>query len=185
MASFMENNSFLFGANEAYISELYAQFLKDSGSVDADWAEFFCELDDDTKEFLKDWEGASWSRRETSVGGCGNGSVSMSDATVGMTQAASPQAQYVPMPMALPDQIRQATTDSLRALMLIRNYRVRGHLHANLDPLVGLSDIDKSRTLYQSSVRLIDIDLGYVHGTSSVSHLSYGRHPTGQPVAPR
>ena len=106
MASFMENNSFLFGANEAYISDLYAQFLKDSGSVDADWAEFFCELDDDTKEFLKDWEGASWSRRETSVVGSGNGSVSMSDATVDMTQAASPQAQYVPMPMALPRQHR-------------------------------------------------------------------------------
>ena len=29
----------------------------------------------------------------------------------------------------------QATRDSIRALMLIRAYRMRGHLHANLDPL--------------------------------------------------
>ena len=33
------------------------------------------------------------------------------------------------------DQLRAATLDSLRALMLIRAYRVRGHLQANLDPL--------------------------------------------------
>ncbi|MBI09317.1 MAG: 2-oxoglutarate dehydrogenase E1 component [Rhodospirillaceae bacterium] len=174
MASFMENNSFLFGANEAYISELYAQFLKDSGSVDADWAEFFGELDDDTKEFLKDWEGASWSRRETSVVGSGNGSVSMSDATVGMTQAASPQAQYVPMPMALPDQIRQATTDSLRALMLIRNYRVRGHLHANLDPLglvEKISHADLDPASYGFTERDLDrpIFINYVLGLETAS----------------
>ena len=31
--------------------------------------------------------------------------------------------------------VQQATRDSVRALMLIRAYRARGHLHANLDPL--------------------------------------------------
>ncbi|HTG80001.1 MAG TPA: hypothetical protein VL553_10430, partial [Sphingomicrobium sp.] len=34
--------------------------------------------------------------------------------------------------------IRRAAEDSIRAMMLIRTYRVRGHLAANLDPL-GLS----------------------------------------------
>ena len=63
----MKNSSFLFGANETYIAELYVQFLKDPGSVDSDWAEFFGELDDETQEFLKDRDGASWSPRKTSV----------------------------------------------------------------------------------------------------------------------
>src|SRR5204862_5830299 len=31
--------------------------------------------------------------------------------------------------------IRRAAEDSIRAMMLIRTYRVRGHLAANLDPL--------------------------------------------------
>ncbi len=31
--------------------------------------------------------------------------------------------------------IQQATKDSVRAIMLIRAYRMRGHLHANLDPI--------------------------------------------------
>jgi 2-oxoglutarate dehydrogenase E1 component len=36
---------------------------------------------------------------------------------------------------ASPDEIRRAAEDSIRAMMLIRTYRVRGHLAANLDPL--------------------------------------------------
>jgi 2-oxoglutarate dehydrogenase E1 component len=38
-------------------------------------------------------------------------------------------------------EIKQAASDSIRAMMLIRTYRVRGHLAANLDPL-GLSHRD-------------------------------------------
>src|SRR5436190_6204627 len=37
-----------------------------------------------------------------------------------------------------PQAIRRAAEDSIRAMMLIRTYRVRGHLAADLDPL-GLS----------------------------------------------
>ncbi|WP_037551791.1 2-oxoglutarate dehydrogenase E1 component [Sphingomonas sp. URHD0057] len=40
-----------------------------------------------------------------------------------------------------PDEIRRAAEDSIRAMMLIRTYRVRGHLAARLDPL-GLSRMD-------------------------------------------
>ncbi|HKP33487.1 MAG TPA: 2-oxoglutarate dehydrogenase E1 component, partial [Sphingomicrobium sp.] len=36
---------------------------------------------------------------------------------------------------ATPDEIRRAAEDSIRAMMLIRTYRVRGHLAADLDPL--------------------------------------------------
>src|SRR5207237_7371209 len=32
-------------------------------------------------------------------------------------------------------EVERATRDSIRALMLIRAYRARGHFHANLDPL--------------------------------------------------
>src|SRR6476659_1075964 len=42
---------------------------------------------------------------------------------------------------ASPDEVRRAAQDSVRAMMLIRTYRVRGHLAARLDPL-GLSRMD-------------------------------------------
>jgi 2-oxoglutarate dehydrogenase E1 component len=40
---------------------------------------------------------------------------------------------------ASPEEIRRAAEDSIRAMMLIRTYRVRGHLAADLDPLGLLS----------------------------------------------
>ena len=40
-----------------------------------------------------------------------------------------------PRPVADGEAVRQATSDSIRALQLIRAYRVRGHLEADLDPL--------------------------------------------------
>src|SRR5687767_13405512 len=74
--------------------------------------------------------------------------------------------------------IRRAADDSIRAMMLIRTYRVRGHLAANLDPLGlvqrelpadltpayhGFSDADLDRKIYlggclgfeQASIRQI------------------------------
>lgn len=39
------------------------------------------------------------------------------------------------------NEISEAAADSIRAMMLVRTYRVRGHLAANLDPL-GLSNIE-------------------------------------------
>ncbi len=42
---------------------------------------------------------------------------------------------------AEPDAVRRAADDSIRAMMLIRSYRVRGHLAAKLDPL-GLAHFE-------------------------------------------
>ena len=62
-----------------------------------------------------------------------------------------------------PDAVRRAADDSIRAMMLIRTYRVRGHLAAKLDPLGlthselpadltpayhGFSDADLDRPIY-------------------------------------
>ena len=134
--------------------------------------EFFGQLDDSAKEFLREQDGASWSPRKTSVLGCGNGGMSMSDATAGVAAPAySPAPQ---MPTAAPAQIRQATTDSIRAFMLIRNYRVRGHLHANLDPL-GLveppSHADLEPATYGFSEADMDrpIFINYVLGLETAS----------------
>ena len=48
--------------------------------------------------------------------------------------------------------IHQATRDSVRALMLIRAYRMRGHFHAKLDPLglVPVLELDDGRALSET-----------------------------------
>jgi 2-oxoglutarate dehydrogenase E1 component len=166
----VEENTFLFGANETYIAELYARYTKDPSLVDAGWADFFDGIGEEGQAILADLAGASWAPRGTKVIGGGNGgAASMSDAT-----ASGAQAAPVPQAAAAPDQIRQATSDSIRALMLIRNYRVRGHLHCTLDPLGLVKPIPHSELdpeTYGFTERDLDrpIFLNYVLGLESAS----------------
>src|SRR5208282_3125785 len=53
--------------------------------------------------------------------------------------------------------IRRATRDSVRALMMIRAYRMRGHLHANLDPL-GLEPQKDHEELHPATYGFQDSD---------------------------
>ena len=132
MAIEIKQNSFLFGANSAFIEELYQRYLAEPNSVDPDWARFFAGLNEDAGEVLKELRGASWSPKGTRVITNGENGV-------------EPFADGTPPPVAGTlagagnEEIRAATLDSLRALMLIRAYRVRGHLLADLDPL-GLEE---------------------------------------------
>src|SRR4051794_7370006 len=59
---------------------------------------------------------------------------------------------------ATPDEVRRAAEDSIRAMMLIRTYRVRGHLAANLDPL-GLTRRDVPADLTPAWHGFTDEDL--------------------------
>ena len=65
------------------------------------------------------------------------------------------------------DEVRRAADDSVRAMMLIRTYRVRGHLAARLDPL-GLSRMDVPPDLTPAYHGFTDADLDrsiYLFGT--------------------
>jgi 2-oxoglutarate dehydrogenase E1 component len=103
------------GANAQFIAQLYAKWVTDPNSVDGDFAALFAALDDEAKAVLTDASGASWAPRP-----------------VAFEEEAAPSAAK---PAPLTTDTRAATLDSIRALMLIRAYRVRGHLQAQLDPL--------------------------------------------------
>ncbi len=66
-------------------------------------------------------------------------------------------APAAPVDIAAGD-IRQATLDSIRALMLIRAYRVRGHLEADLDPL-GLKPNEPHPELDPKTYGFTDADM--------------------------
>ena len=121
--------------NAEFIAELYSRFLQNPNSVDPSWVEFFSDLQEDGRAVLNELRGASWAPRPgAQTRGNGGG---------GPVPHPSPCAPAAPMPPAAPVQagrpstaeMRAATLDSIRALMLIRSYRVRGHLLARFDPL--------------------------------------------------
>ncbi|MDX2028616.1 MAG: 2-oxoglutarate dehydrogenase E1 component [Alphaproteobacteria bacterium] len=115
-----EQTSFLYSANGDFIAELYRLYADNPAAVDPSWRSFFEGLHDDARSVLEEMRGASWSPAKTEKVILKNGHESQSAAR----QIA---ASGIPTDTAL--------LDSLRAIWLIRIYRMRGHLLANLDPL--------------------------------------------------
>ncbi|MCB1557003.1 MAG: 2-oxoglutarate dehydrogenase E1 component, partial [Alphaproteobacteria bacterium] len=130
------NLSFLTGANSEYIAHLYNEFLINPEKVDGSWRDFFNALNDNESGLLRELHGASWTPEENRRDRRGFNGAGTSAEFFSGTPPSSPPAGETPLGgEASQTDIRQATLDSVRALMLIRTYRVRGHLLADLDPL--------------------------------------------------
>jgi 2-oxoglutarate dehydrogenase E1 component len=131
-------SSFLQGTNAAYIDDLYARYEQDPASVDPEWQEFFNSLKDPPADVQKNANGPSWSRANWPVTprdeltSALDGNWAQVEKAVGAKIAAKAQAKGAEISGA---DVTQATRDSVRAIMLIRAYRMRGHFHAKLDPL--------------------------------------------------
>ena len=135
----IDQYSFLTGANAAFIADLYGRYMRDPASVDDSWAAFFRDLKEDARAILDEAQGASWAAPASMVGQDVHGLVPHFGADAPAKQPAKDAAKAASP--ASPEVVQQAVTDSLHALMLIRAYRVRGHMQAQLDPL-GLAKID-------------------------------------------
>src|SRR5450432_2584516 len=131
-------SSFLQGTNATYIDDIYARYEKDPASVDPEWQDFFKSLKDTPADVRKNAEGPSWGRDNWPLAprdeltSALDGNWPEVEKVVGTKIAAKAQAKGTELTAA---ELHQATRDSVRALMLIRAYRMRGHFHAKLDPL--------------------------------------------------
>jgi len=130
--------SFLHGANAAYVEDLYGRFQDNPGSVSADWRAFFTDLKERKEQVIAEVKGPSWKQPGWPIAENGDlvsalaGDWDGHDREIEQKIAAKAQENGVALS---PTETLQAVRDSLRALMLIRAYRVRGHLIADLDPL--------------------------------------------------
>ena len=136
--------SFLQGANAAYIEEMQAQYERNPGSVSDEWRHFFASLQDEQgsgrgqRPRMAPRGRGRWSSRcegDRELLGALTGDYGATEQHIrGRLQARAQASGFELSPAAS----LRATQDSIRALMLIRAYRVMGHLAADLDPL-GLS----------------------------------------------
>ncbi len=130
--------SFLYGGNAAYIDDLYARYEADPKAVDAEWQSFFQSLKDDAADIAENARGPSWRRTDwprperTDLTAALDSDWTETAKALGTKVKAQAQTRGVELSTA---DVERATRDSIRALMLIRAYRARGHFHANLDPL--------------------------------------------------
>ncbi len=152
--------SFLYGGNADYIEALQARYEKDPSSVDAEWQVFFAGLSDDPASVEKSAKGASWEKPNWPL--TANGElISALDSNWGavekiVTDKLKGKAESAGSGISHSD-LQQATRDSVRALMMIRAYRMRGHLHAKLDPLELEAKKDHEE-LHPSSYGFVDAD---------------------------
>lgn len=167
--------SFLDGHNGDYVDTLYANWARNPQDVDEGWRDYFASLEANAANAIADHR-PSWARNDwppvarnewtsaldgqwpEEAAAVETKIKAKAEATGGVSEAAQ----------------RQAVLDSLRALMIIRAYRVRGHLAANLDPLAddtekylpeldpkqyGFADGDMDRPIFLDNV------LGLTHAS--------------------
>ncbi|MFP4313461.1 MAG: 2-oxoglutarate dehydrogenase E1 component [Alphaproteobacteria bacterium] len=127
MTQAASQQTFLTGMSAEYIAHLYGEYLKNQNNVDASWQSFFGDLKDSEIELLAELSGASWTPQENQKSSRAFGVAKAEDVPI------KPPANKEKSLAG--DDVRQAALDSIRALQLIRAYRARGHLMANLDPL--------------------------------------------------
>jgi len=116
-----KKTSFLAGNNSEFIKEFYADYLSDPKSLPDSWRKFFEGLSDDQNLVYEDLKGPSWSPEKKIK----RPAINLKDKIVKKSSLSDLSEKS----------IKQATKDSVRAIMLIRAFRIRGHLIANLDPL--------------------------------------------------
>jgi 2-oxoglutarate dehydrogenase E1 component len=131
MTQNIADSSPLFGANAAFIEELYARYLANPASVDASWQAFFSSVA--SAQDVRD-RGPSWAVTVASVIGQADPDVSPAAPAKSGGKAAPAASPAAPAAMDT-KALHAAALDTRRAFQLMHAYRVRGHLESTLDPL--------------------------------------------------
>ena len=125
--------SFLYGSNAAYIEELHEKWANDPGSVSAEWKAFFDQLRDNADSVKASASAGAWGRstatepsEQTAVFD-GRWPTPKPDAK--KPGASAPAEKAAPVTAVSAADVRAPAHDSIRALMLIRAYRVLSLIH--------------------------------------------------------
>ena len=103
----LKKTSFLSKTNSSFIEQMYLRYIKEDPSLPESWRDYFSDLNEDVKSIIKEIEGPSWIRSNLDENTRDDNSITLEKQKI----------------------------DSIKAIALIRSYRIRGHLIANLDPL--------------------------------------------------
>ena len=115
-----EKTSFLQGSNSAFIKELYSKYLNNPKSIPQSWIDFFDGLNEDQEIIKKEILGPSWAPRKKS---------NLKDELSKIKELSTDDN------LLSEDSSVKEKEQSVKAIALIRAYRIRGHLIANLDPI--------------------------------------------------
>ena len=118
-----EKTSFLGNNSSEFVETLYAEYLNNPSNLPIEWKKFFEGLNEKREKIIKNANGPSWSPKKKIK-----------------PLSKDPQSDFYKKNndqdiSVNSKNILDAAKDSVRANMLVRAYRIRGHLISNLDPL--------------------------------------------------
>ena len=120
-----EKTSFLQGGNSPFIKELYLQYINNPKSIPKSWEEFFNGLNEDQEVIKKEILGPSWApTKENNLKSNFIEKDLEEDKQLSNNKISISKNSY-----------EKEKEQSVKAIALIRAYRIRGHLIADLDPL--------------------------------------------------
>ncbi|MDA5558349.1 2-oxoglutarate dehydrogenase E1 component [Shimia sp. MMG029] len=156
-------SSFMQGHNAEYLEQMYARYAADPNAVDATWQEFFRQLGDAELDVKAEAQGPSWQRTDWPQQPSDDLTSSLTGEWAEPAEAKAAgdkiKAKAAEKGVEVSDEaVKRAVLDSIRALMLIRAYRIRGHLIADIDPL-GMRDQTPHPELDPKSYGFTEADL--------------------------
>ena len=137
-----KNTSFLSKSNNAFIEQMYLKFINRDTDLPESWRKYFLEIGEEVDIIAKEINGPSWNPIKKKINLDiiqENIDNNQNNFTKGSTKNLINQKQ-----------LSEENRRSIRAVSLIRSYRQRGHLIANLDPL-ELRDIEYLDELHPES----------------------------------
>ena len=118
-----EKTSFLGNNSSEFVETLYAEYLNNPNNISEQWRNFFDGLNDKRERILKNINGPSWSPKKK-----------IRKKTFEVHSESEKKIEDIKENIDSGDFLK-AAKDSVRANMLVRAFRIRGHLLSNLDPL--------------------------------------------------
>ena len=173
----LSETTFLYGGNASFVEDLYAKYAGNPSSVPADWRAYFAAFGEQPGQIVGAEKDPSWTPNPTPTArpdwmSAIDGIWPAVEAKIGKAVTAKAEAAGAPASVA---DIRAATLDSVRAIMMIRAFRIRGHLAANLDPLGLEQKIDTKGELDPATYGFAESDyerpifLDYVLGLETAT----------------
>ena len=140
---FFHGSSFMQGQNAEYLENLRLNFKENQNSVDSAWQAFFQSLESNTGEpepsensVKPSWTRQDWPQQPNDelTNALMNEWNTDSEFAIRAGQEINAKANEANITLSN-DAVERAVLDSIRAIMIIRAHRIRGHLVADLDPL--------------------------------------------------
>ena len=161
--SLKKDDSFLDVSSLAFIETLFKKYLEDPSCIDRSWLDYFNSINFKKEHTSEQFKKPSWKRSDWPLTPIEH--LKDLDEAVPTKKSNSQSKSSLSTPSDHDNE--QKVTDSIRALMLIRAYRIRGHLAADLDPLkinvkldspeldpknFGFTDKDLDRSIFLDDV---------------------------------